>query len=300
LGALESLERYGALPPGYYVTCAGRTDGGGAQAQAFFSAMLYAHCENLVYLHTPFRSVEHSPWDSAEQWAERWENVFSPGLGELSSECFDYDRMPVIETGTMPPDLPDAPPEEPTLLVVSHCHWYADACPDSYSLIQTRLRQKYERMSGPVRRAADRLRVAVHIRRGDIGEFDAPRFTPNSVVAWQIEQVSRALAGFPHEIHVYSEGAEEEFWPIQDLAVLHLNGDVFEDLHSLITADVFIMAKSSFSYTAALLSRGIRIYYPFWHAPQQQWIVTDDEGSIPQPCFEKALARHLLVRSARR
>ena len=52
---------------------------------------------------------------------------------------------------------------------------------------------------------------------------------------------------------------------------MHLNGDVFESLDALINAEIFVMAKSSFSYTAALLSRGIVIYNQFWHASLQRW-----------------------------
>jgi hypothetical protein len=81
---------------------------------------------------------------------------------------------------------------------------------------------------------------------------------------------------------------------------MHLNGDVFECLHSLITADILVMAKSSFSYTAALLSRGIVIYSPFWHAPLQQWIVAGRDGSLPESQFGSALSRKLLERSSRR
>lgn len=141
--------------------------------------------------------------------------------------------------------------------------------------------------------------VAVHIRRGDVSEREAERFTPNEVLVNQIDQLDRMLASFPHEIHVFSEGEEVEFGPICDRATMHLNDDVFECFHALMHADIFVMAKSSFSYTTALLARGIVIYNPFWHAPLQQWVVADEGGGIPESSFQTALSRELLLRSAR-
>ncbi len=274
-------------------------DGGGAQIQAIFSTMLYAHCANLIYLHTPIRSVEHNTY-SVEDWAGRWERTFSPGYAELQSGAFDLSAMRIVAGESMRFEHARQPPNEPTLLVASECHWYADTHADFYSLIQSRLRQKYARNTRPPRPRGDRLTVAFHVRRGDVGERDPNRFTSNLAVTDQIDQLHRMLASYPHEIHVFSEGSEEDLGPIRDRAVMHLNGDVFECLYGLIHADILVMAKSSFSYTAALLARGIVIYNPFWHAPLQQWIVADEREGVPESSFRSALSRALLLRSARR
>ena len=295
---LGHLACNGTLQPRYYITCAGRTDGGGAQIQAIFSTMLYAHCARLVYQHTPIKSVEHNT-NRDEDWADKWERAFSPGYAELQSKAIDLDGMRLVPAESMRFELPRPAPTEPTLLVASECHWYADAHPGFYSLIQPRLRQKYARNARPSVPRGDRLTVAVHIRRGDVSERDTERFTPNATVVNQIEQLHRMLASLPHEIHVFSEGSEDDFGPIPDRAVMHLNGDVFECFHALIHAEIFVMAKSSFSYTAALLSRGIVIYNPFWHAPLQRWIVAEEDGQVPESTFQLALSRELLLRSAR-
>jgi hypothetical protein len=266
--------------------------------QAIFSTMLYARCANLVYLHTPIKSVEHNSYHD-EDWAGRWERTFSPGYAELQSAAINIDAMRVVPAESMRFEIPRAAPGEPTLLVASECHGYADAHPDFYSLIQPKLRRKYARNTRPPLPRGNRLTVAVHIRRGDVSERNPDRFTSNLTIRNQVDQLHRMLASLPHDIHVFSEGSEEDFGPIRDRAVIHLNGDVFECLYALIHADIFVMAKSSFSYTAALLSRGIVIYYPFWHAPLQQWIVSDEGGQIPESTFQLALSRALLLRSAR-
>ena len=44
-----------------YVTCRGRTDGGGAQIIAQASTMIYARLRGLGYAHSPLTDVEHAP-----------------------------------------------------------------------------------------------------------------------------------------------------------------------------------------------------------------------------------------------
>jgi hypothetical protein len=292
------LACHGTLPSAYYITCAGRTDGGGAQIQAIFSTMLYAHITGIAYLHTPIRSVEHNTYHDAD-WAGKWERAFSPGYGELKSGAFDLNRMRPLQVGSITLDRLEAQPLEPTLLVADECHRYADSHPDFYSLIRPRIMRKYQLNSPPIVRETDRLTIAIHIRRGDVTSRDTDRYTLDSTIVNQINQLSRQLAALPHEFHVYSEGSEDDLGAIRNRAEMHLDGDVFDCLHSLISADIFVMAKSSFSYTAALLSRGVVIYTPFWHSPLQQWIIGGCEGSFSVRSFQSALSRHLLLRTAR-
>jgi hypothetical protein len=267
--------------------------------QAIYSTMLYARCNGLPYLHTPISSVEHNTHDDAD-WAHKWEFAFSPGHNELCVNSFDLTGARLIPAHKISFEVPPPSPSEPTLLVASECHRYADAYANFYSLIQPQLLRKY-RMNSPAKvENTERLIVAVHIRRGDVNERVAERFTPNEHVARQIDELSHLLAPLPHEFHAYSEGDKEDFGLIQDRATLHLGGDVFECLESLISADIFVMAKSSFSYIGALLARGIVIYSRFWHAPLQQWIVADERGEICRSQLRSALLRKILLRTSRR
>ena len=47
------------------------------------------------------------------------------------------------------------------------------------------------------------------------------------------------------------------------------------------TADALIISRSSFSYFAALFSRGIIIYFAFWHHPLKEWLTSDINGNLP-------------------
>ena len=54
--------------------------------------------------------------------------------------------------------------------------------------------------------------------------------------------------------------------------VLYLDHDLIESFFGMVSADIFIMSPSSFSYSAALISDGEIYYKPFWHAPKKSWI----------------------------
>jgi hypothetical protein len=52
----------------------------------------------------------------------------------------------------------------------------------------------------------------------------------------------------------------------------HLNENMFDTFTGLVAADILVTSRSSFSYTAAILSDGIIYYQPFWHPPGEKWI----------------------------
>ena len=98
-----------------------------------------------------------------------------------------------------------------------------------------------------------------------------------------LEQVRSALddSRVPHEMHVYSQGRREDFVAFERRGdTVHLDDDPFAAFHNLVCADVLIMARSSFSYTAALLRKGVKIYEPFWHKPLSEWIPVGAGGSF--------------------
>ena len=93
-------------------------------------------------------------------------------------------------------------------------------------------------------------------------------------------------------ISVYSQGEAGEFAGLKDLgADLFLDVDAVWTMQQLIEADILIMSKSSFSYVAALISDGIKLYEPFWHAPLPDWIQLKPDGRFDGAEFESQLDR---------
>ena len=74
------------------------------------------------------------------------------------------------------------------------------------------------------------------------------------------------------KFHIYSEGVESDFSNfIGDDIIFHLNESLIDTYTALVFANILITSKSSFSYSAALLSENIVFYKNFWHPPASHW-----------------------------
>ena len=116
-------------------------------------------------------------------------------------------------------------------------------------------------------------RVTVHVRRGDVTATDYPtRYLDNSYYLEQVEKYRRAGG----EVIVFSQkgptAAFDDFRAIG--CVVKLDTPLDEVWLTAINSDVFVMSRSSFSHVPALLTKGIVVYHPYWHRPQDDWIVT--------------------------
>ena len=125
-----------------------------------------------------------------------------------------------------------------------------------------------------------RLLVAMHLRRGDAWAAKW-RLTPDATHL-RVAAAVRALA--PNaEVHAYStletdtlrQANEPSRFDVYRAAGVHvhLRGDAIADFAALAHADVLVVAKSSFSYTAALLNQGCIIVADAHHryVPMVEW-----------------------------
>ena len=86
------------------------------------------------------------------------------------------------------------------------------------------------------------------------------------------------MAKYPNYIiHIYSEGKVKDL-SIKDHSRLrfHLNEDLITTFHSLVKAKIFIMAKSSLSYSAGILNENKVYYIDWWHKKLHHWINIKD------------------------
>ena len=119
------------------------------------------------------------------------------------------------------------------------------------------------------------LHVAVHIRRPvSIDVRTNGTDTPNE---YYYKSMNSIRQGFSHsekplQFHIYSQGKESDFSVFSEFApVFHLDETTFPSFIGMTFADILVTSASSYSYTAALLSKGIIIYLPFWHPPRAHW-----------------------------
>lgn len=279
----------GILPPGVRVTCAGRSDGLGKQAMARISGMNFAEAFGATYVDSPFTRIGHARGEMST-WVDAWEGLFSFGKGEERIGDRDYKIIDYADYLLRRPEITDN-----VVLRFQQCYWLNRRDPDSFNAIAGALRAKF----GTKDRARDRnsLIVAVHVRRGDVGRNrNAQRFTPNGRILHTIKLLREVLDDLriTAAIHVHSQGASEEFSDFAKIGCeLFLDTDAVWTMQQLAEADVLVMAKSSFSYIAALLNEGVVLYEPMFDPPLSSWIVRRKNGHFDQKRAMSALDTYL-------
>ena len=247
------------------ITCAGKSDGGGAQVHAVLSVQAFCRRFGISYAHTPFSQIEHT---SGPQEVARWEETFALGKGHASASDLGLPLVS-LKTYARRPALWF----QRVIVALPHAHDYADRSQEDY--------QWYRANKSPTRSQGP-LRIAIHVRRGDVTPtHHADRYTPDAKILATLDLVLSHMGGQTPEIHVYSQGRAEDFAAFSERGcVLHLDEDALTDLAGLASADILIIGKSSFSYVAALLSQGLVIYEPFWHKAGEGWISGDQPDAI--------------------
>lgn len=88
-----------------------------------------------------------------------------------------------------------------------------------------------------------------------------------------LDYVRMLKTKFPtYSICIYSQGKIDDFKEIAlDNVHFFLDGDIKKTFHDLVTAKILVTSKSSFSYSAALLSTGTVYHLPFWAKPLGHW-----------------------------
>ena len=117
--------------------------------------------------------------------------------------------------------------------------------------------------------------IAVHVRRPNNHDNRIEGAdTPDSYYLGIINTLRSTYTNKPLKIHIYSQGRPEEFAAyMNDDTILHINDSVIDTFTGLLFPDVLVTSASSFSYVAALLTRGIVYYKQFWHSPASNWII---------------------------
>lgn len=243
-----------------------RGDGFGTHVVALLSALAYCDLKNLTYVHRPWDHVGHCPPGmSIADWSADLEHFTGLVHDEVkwSDLLGPVPAVPQVRFGR------DADKFFNLKFLASMRERYMSSLPpknNSISFVATR----------------DTVRVAVHIRRGDIGEFHKGRFTNITETLSFMKLVGQDIAAKGNSrnitFHVYSEGDSATFEELNrsygnERVFLHLGEQIQTSFHDMVSADVLIMAKSGLSYAAALLSAGSVYYQPFWVMPLSHWRV---------------------------
>lgn len=140
--------------------------------------------------------------------------------------------------------------------------------------------------------------IAIHIRRPAYANELAPHELSYRWVAedWYLDLIDRlAEQNVGHwPIRVYALGTTEDFPRLSQKPgfELRLNGPRDEDFVDLCAARVLVVAPSSFSFNAALASRGVVLArVPWWHhiPTGGRWVPVDEAGQFDSLRYREAL-----------
>lgn len=212
-----------------------RSDFGfGARYAALISTLVWSRRRRLPYCASPWRLMDHGANASA-----LFELVGGPRYG---------------------------PPATRSTAVVEDRHALlarANASTDAAAIAD--VRQHYWATPKPALRwygGAAARHVAVHVRRGDVGDkLQRGRFTSNGLVAHCALTALRSFERARTHLHIFSEGTLADFGPLRKVwepsrTFWHLNQPLADSFQHMVAADALVVAKSSLSDCAALLSRG--------------------------------------------
>ena len=291
------------------------TDGIGAQLHRIYAIYSLSRLLGVSYVHTPIghvdnqglRAMQHNARDAA------FEAEFN-ALCQIPSDPLPGQRFRVVKLRNISADIflqlvvaANAPGagELPLLAQILLPFGITDRFPDGYEICK---------QISPFKRGRERrLRVALHVRRGELLVHYSDRMLPNSYYISVARKVARVLDALNVDycIELHTEVVEGDFTVapgqlgasspttitaamsrLDEFSVLPnlvhcLNERTADCLRKLATADVLVLSRSSFSYVAAILNRGgVVLHHPFWHPPLSSWLVVD-----PEQRFDEARLR---------
>jgi len=304
-----------------------RRDGVGAQLHRIYGIYAISRLLGASYLHSPLAGVGYQGLAALE------EDAFDPGFHHEFNELFQIKSdAPLAEDvhTVYLPSISIAVVQQlaamfdtrrrgggPTLVRIVMPFGIADRYPDCYEVCKEI--SPFPPLV-PVREGRT-VRVAVHVRRGELFVVDADRMLPNGYYIAVAQRIARVLeaAGRDYQLELYTEVPSAEFvvgperhgissritapvvltpemCRLEEFNVLpnlvhRLNGRAIECIRGLATADILVMSRSSLSYLGAILNRsGIVLYHPFWHRAPSSWMTVGPGGQFNETEFRRAVS----------
>jgi hypothetical protein len=285
------------------------TDGAGAQLQRIYGIYALSRYFHVPYVHTPLKEIGYQGLSALEK------NGGDPPMQDKWNQVFTIPSDIELPANTIPRFL-----DTPTVKDIEQLRNEAEkenkfylariSIPFAITDMNTEIYRCLKKVSPFHPEPSKIFRIAIHVRRGEELAVDSQRMLPNSYYIAATMRIVEALKHLdvPFVCELYTEVASksfvvtpqsygingrlhqsvvidpkmnrlEEFDAIPNLRK-HINGDPIEALKGMATADALIVSRSSFSYFAALFNSGIVVYYPFWHRPLKEWLISDINGKV--------------------
>ena len=306
------------------------TDGAGAQLHRIYGVYAIARLLKVAYIHSPLTRLDYQGLVALENQSSSqaavvpYNEVFRIPDDRPLPEQFVVRELEEVDLQSLEKLKQEAEKTKTFILArILYPHGLTDRYPNCYQVIPSI--SPFEASSAPI------IRVAVHVRRGELLIVDSDRMLPNAyylAILQNLRQIFDQL-NLAYEFELYTELPQKAFTvtpnhqgfvnrittaavvdpqvnKIEEFDVIpHLkkfiNTDAIDTLYRMASADVLITSHSSFSYLAAILNpQGIIIFHSFWHSPLKQWLLTDDQGNFSQTKFIKQLQAKERSRSLQR
>ena len=264
-------------------------DGMGAQYQRMIAIIsLCNYCKsgnNIEYVHTPITKIEHIPTEleiyQIEDYfgfSKTFTNINDVFINETVEINVISDFRVIIELSKKSKELQKNILLKTALIfgiVEKYIYMYENTIeflrsicsrsPSSFSSFYTKPTGK---------------NVAVHIRRGDVtlnttNRDILIRYTPveyfkDLILQMQLQTPTLNFYIFT-ELTVENQHEFEIFRDISNVEIISDNRTLNTFQH-LVSADILVTCKSSFSYISAIYNPNMVYYLPFWHQPLSHWI----------------------------
>ena len=299
------------MKPGIALTYANdkQMDGAGSQLQRVYGIYAVARFLHLPYVHSPLKEVGYQGLAALEK------NVSSPHMQDQWNRVFNIRsdiELPknAITKYILSPKIEDLRRLRSEAEKANEFYLVRMLYPYDITESNTEMYRCLKDISPfkPVRSGI--FRIAIHVRRGEEFAVESSRMLPNSYYITSTMEIVAALKqlGIPFVCELYTEVPKQAFVVtpqhhgmegllskpvlidpkmnhLEDFDVIpnlrkEINTDPIDAFKGMATADALIISRSSFSYLAALFSRGIVIYLPFWHHPLKEWLISDRDGNI--------------------
>lgn len=246
------------------VTCFGKADGGGAQLHAVLSVAAFCRFFDIDFRHTPFAQIRHmnsDGWDLSRDYAPYWESQLDRfGFIKHSEESEPLGSPLVLLSRIL------LGKSRNRRFSLHHAHRVTNLIPEAFYAVGA--------IQQPgVRPTKTSLVCAVHARRGDVSQYGAEsfRYSSNKEICAAINEVKLIYCDRNIKFQIILQDkslANDELF--KNYTVVATDNPI-EAFDELVSADVLVLAKSSFSYAAGLLSSG-HVFCPlFWHPPIPHW-----------------------------
>ena len=257
----------------------------GHQLANYNSAIWYAKKFNLIHAHTSFPNKK---WEKLLGF-----NYSTICLENLLNKGYKKIKLPIFKEGD--------------LIEISKIKKIIHSYRDKKIIFFLENNQGYtkqyqvaeilkEKFFSSKKRSKDKLiysikdfNIAVHIRAGDIMNNEKlinKRFLDiNYFIKTINESLSIIKTPKKKKIHIFSESKLDSFSKLTNFKNIKFchNLNQYKTFLHFVYADLLITSKSSFSYKAALISKGIKVSPKnFWHSypyNDKKWILTGKKNS---------------------